>query len=62
MGVVPESRLGKIEFYESHTLAGGPWATNAAAIGLLPTSVTTLGALTTQARAAGRQDRHPELV
>lgn len=52
MSVVPESRLGKIQFYESHTLAGGPWATNAVAIGLLPTSVTTLGTLTMQARAA----------
>ena len=52
MGVIPDSRLGKIQFYESHTLAGGPWATNAAAIGLTPTSVTTLATLTTQARAA----------
>jgi hypothetical protein len=52
MGVVPDSRLGKIEFYEAHALAGGPWATNAAAIGLTPAAVTTLSTLTTQARAA----------
>lgn len=52
MGVVPDTRLGKIEFYEAHALAGGPWATNAAAIGLTPAAVTALGTLTTQARAA----------
>ncbi len=51
MGVVPNDRVGKIEFYEAHALAGGPWAINAAAIGLLPASVTTLGTLTTAARA-----------
>lgn len=49
MGVVPDTRLGKIEFYEAHL---APWTTNAAAIGLTPASVTALGALTTQARAA----------
>ena len=52
MGVVPDSRLGKIEFYEAHALAGGPWAANAAAIGLTPASVTALGTLTTAARTA----------
>jgi hypothetical protein len=52
MGVVPDSRLGKIEFYEAHALAGGPWAANAANIGLTSAAVTALGALTTQARAA----------
>lgn len=52
MGIVPDTRLGKIEFYEAHTLAGGPWATNAAAIGLTPAAVTALGTLTTQARKA----------
>lgn len=52
MGIVPESRLGKIEFYEAHALAGGPWAVNAAAIGLAPAAVTALGTLTSQARAA----------
>lgn len=49
MGVVPDSRLGKIEFYEAHI---APWTSNAAAIGLTPASVTSLGTLTTQARAA----------
>lgn len=52
MGVVPDNRIGKIEFYEAHALAGGPWAVNAAGIGLLPASVTALGTLTTSARAA----------
>lgn len=49
MGVVPDNRLGKIEFYESHL---PPWTTNAAAIGLTPASVTALGTLTTAARSA----------
>lgn len=49
MGVVPESRLGKIEFYEAHL---APWTTSAAAIGLTPASVTALGGLTTNARKA----------
>jgi hypothetical protein len=41
--------LGKIEFYEAHI---APWTSNAAGIGLRPASVTALGTLTTQARAA----------
>lgn len=49
MGVVPDSRLGKIEFYEAHI---SPWTTNAATIGLTPASVTALGTLTTAARNA----------
>lgn len=49
MGVVPDNRLGKIEFYEAHLT---PWTANAAAIGLTPASVTALGALTTAARSA----------
>lgn len=49
MGVVPDTRLGKIEFYEAHIT---PWTDNAAAIGLTPTAVTALGTLTTAARAA----------
>ena len=49
MGVVPDNRLGKIEFYEAHIT---PWTTNAAAIGLLPAAVTALGAATTNARKA----------
>lgn len=52
MGIVPDTRIGKIEFYEAHALAGGPWATNAAAIGLTAAQVAALGTLTTQARAA----------
>jgi hypothetical protein len=49
MSIVPPSRLGKIEFYESHI---APWTTNAAGIGLTPAAVTALATLTTQARAA----------
>lgn len=49
MPTVPETRLGKIEFYESHN---APWTANAAAIGLTPASVTALGVLTTAARNA----------
>lgn len=49
MSVVPNSRLGKIEFYESHLPA---WTTNAVAIGLTTTSVSSLSTLTTAARAA----------
>jgi hypothetical protein len=52
MGVVPDSRLGKLQFYEAHALPGGPWASNAEAIGLTPASVTALGSLTTAARDA----------
>ena len=49
MGVVPDPRLGKIDFYEAHI---APWTSNAAAIGLTPASVTALGGLTTAARTA----------
>jgi hypothetical protein len=49
MGVVPDSRIGKIEFYEAHI---APWTSHAAAIGLTPAAVTALSTLTTQARAA----------
>jgi hypothetical protein len=47
MGVVPDTRVGKIEFYEAHI---SPWTTNAAGIGLTPASVTALGTLTATAR------------
>lgn len=49
MGIVPDNRLGKIEFYEAHI---SPWTTNAVAIGLTAGSVTALGTLTTNARKA----------
>lgn len=49
MGIVPSSRLGKIEFYEAHI---APWTTNALEIGLAPASVTALGTATTAARSA----------
>jgi hypothetical protein len=49
MSVVPDSRLGKIQFYEARL---APWTANAAAIGLTPGSVANLADLTTDARAA----------
>lgn len=47
MGVFPDSRLGKIEFYENHLEA---WAANAAQIGLVPAAVSSLASLTGDAR------------
>jgi hypothetical protein len=49
MGIVPDSRLGKIQFYENHL---SPWGDNASAIGLTAAAVTSLGGLTTNARKA----------
>ena len=48
MGVVPQTRLGKLEFYEAHLAA---WSANAVGIGLTATEVTDLTALVTAARA-----------
>jgi hypothetical protein len=49
MGVVPDSRLAKIEFFEQHLAA---WTANAVSIGLTAGVVTALGTQTTAARAA----------
>jgi len=49
MAVVPSSRLGKIEFYESHLAA---WAANAEAIGLTPAQVLALQTLVMTARGS----------
>jgi hypothetical protein len=49
MGVVPTSRIGKIEFYEQHLPA---WVANAAGIGVAPADLTALSALVTSARAS----------
>lgn len=49
MGVTPNTRLGKIEFYESHLSV---WTANAAAIGLTAPMVTALGVRVAEARAA----------
>ncbi|MFG0260521.1 MAG: hypothetical protein ACF8LK_09245, partial [Phycisphaerales bacterium JB041] len=49
MGITPNSRLGKVTFYETHI---NPWATNAAAIGLEMAEVTALGVATGAARTA----------
>jgi len=49
MPIVPNTRLGKIEFYEAHL---GPWGTSAVAIGLTTAQVAALATATTAARAA----------
>ena len=49
MGITPNSRLGKVTFYETHI---SPWATNALAIGLEVAEVTSLGVATGAARTA----------
>jgi len=49
MGIVPTSRLGKIEFYESHLT---PWAASATSIGLTAAAVTALNTLVANARKA----------
>ncbi|QKK08818.1 MAG: hypothetical protein HND58_12050 [Planctomycetota bacterium] len=49
MGITPNSRIGKVTFYETHI---SPWATNALAIGLEVAEVTSLGVATGAARTA----------
>ena len=52
MGVMPTERLGKIEWCELRAVAGGPWATNAAAIGVVAADVTLLESRAAAAREA----------
>ncbi len=49
MAITPNSRIGKIQFYEARLT---PWTDNAAAIGLDLPDVAALTAATTEARAA----------
>jgi len=49
MSLVPDSRIGKLNFYEARI---APWQANAAAIGVLPAAVTALDALAVDARKA----------
>lgn len=49
MSIVPATRIGKIEFYESHV---APFSTHSAAIGLSPGSVSALSTATQTARSA----------
>lgn len=49
MGIVPTTRVGKLNFYEARI---APWAANAAAIGVLPAAVTALDGLAVDARKA----------
>ena len=59
MGVIPTTRVGKIEFYESHLSA---WAANAEAIGLTSAQVLALQTLVMTARlVARRRDRQRSL-
>jgi hypothetical protein len=53
MGVMPTERLGKIEWCELRAVAGGPWATNFAAIGVAVGDVTLL-----ETRAAAARDAY----
>lgn len=52
MAIVPNTRLGKIEFYEAHIQ---PWAANAANIGLTSAQVAALMSQTAAARVAYNQ-------
>jgi hypothetical protein len=49
MGVVPDTKLARVQFYENHN---APWTANAGAIGLLSGDVTTIRSKTATARAA----------
>ncbi|MGD9791308.1 MAG: hypothetical protein AB7Q00_09730 [Phycisphaerales bacterium] len=49
MSLFPDSRIGKIEFYEAHI---GPWTASAAQIGLDPSAVAALATLVGEARDA----------
>lgn len=49
MPLVPDSRIGQIEFYEAHN---PQWTAKATTIGLTAAQMTTLTSLTTTARAA----------
>ncbi len=49
MSIVPNDRLGKLEFYEAHL---EPWGEHAANIGITQTQLTGLTTLTNAARAA----------
>ncbi len=49
MSITPQTRLGKVEFYESHV---GPWGSSAVAIGTTVSAVNALSALTSAARKA----------
>ena len=49
MAIVPDTRIGKIEFYEAHL---PPWSTNAVAIGLTAAKMTAFADLVKNARSA----------
>lgn len=49
MGLLPDSRIGKVEFFEAHL---SPWTTNATSIGLTAAQMTAFGDLVKNARTA----------
>ena len=49
MAIVPDTRIGKVEFYEAHL---APWGSNAVAIGLTAAQVTAFADLVKNAREA----------
>ena len=49
VAIVPDTRIGKIEFYEAHL---PPWSTNAVAIGLTAAKMTAFADLVKNARSA----------
>ena len=54
MSLVPDARVGKIEFYENHL---EPWRQHAAALGLSPEQVATQQTLVAEARAAWHEQQ-----
>ena len=57
MPIVPDTRLGKLEFYEEHL---PPWMEHTAAIGLDPALVTALSARAAATRAAYEAHRRAQ--
>lgn len=59
MAVVPETRIGKVVFYETHV---GQWAEHAAALGLSAGEVAELAELTAAAREASEAQQAARLA
>lgn len=59
MAVLPNDKVGKIEFCENHTT---PWSANAVAIGTTTTAVTDLTTKTTAARSAYNAQQAAQLA
>jgi hypothetical protein len=59
MSVVPSEVVAKIQFYEDHN---APWSSNAAAIGVTPTEVSSLQTKTAAARTAYDEQQAAQLA